>query len=483
MAFSIQCGALKSLAAGVLIHLCLGSLYLWGNITVAVTSYIRQFEPSVTYNDSILVYAMAIGFQGIFMLIGGISERKFGLKPTILVGGSMLSAGVFLSSFAQSLFAIIVLYGFMFSVGMGMCYAPPIVNCVRWMPERKGLITGIVVAGFGCGAFVFGGLATVLTNPSGLNTDESGYFPSGSSVCNNVPSMFRTLGAVYAVLFTIAAYLIEEPRGAAVSLYSTDPEKNGQVNGYFAASINDIDRSSSRTASTALSGFKEKLEVDVSSTLSNPEIAEIDTRQLITNSLAWQLAICYVMTVAGGMYLAGTYKTYGQIYFKNREIFLSTIGGVASIFNGLGRLAWGYIADSIGVINALSTLAFSFSVIIWLYPLTAMWENEIAFSMFTFCIFFFVGGNFALYLPLTIQLFGSKNASSNYGAIVMVYCTFNALNILFLSRISPPLTTTCVILGFICFLGFVNIRLLSIRINRLKRKSGNTIVSDRGVLL
>jgi len=57
-------GIVKSLFAGVLIHLCLGTLYLWGNITVSVTSYLRQYDASITYNDTILVYAMALGFQG-----------------------------------------------------------------------------------------------------------------------------------------------------------------------------------------------------------------------------------------------------------------------------------------------------------------------------------------------------------------------------------------------------------------------------------
>ena len=101
----------------------------------------------------------------------------------------------------RSFVALLVSYGLMFSVGMkipesalylypkpkydhpgmGICYAPPIVCCVNSMPQNKGLVTGIVVAGFGAGAFIFGGLASYLSNPDGLNVDSNtGYFPPGN---------------------------------------------------------------------------------------------------------------------------------------------------------------------------------------------------------------------------------------------------------------------------------------------------------------
>lgn len=80
--------------------------------------------------------------------------------------------------------------------------------------------------------------------------------------------------------------------------------------------------------------------------------------------------------------------------------------------------------------------------------------------------FLLPGGNFALYLPITIQLFGSKNASSNYGVIVNVYCICNAMNIVFLSRISVPLSTACTIMGFVCFTGFVNLNVLAYRVRQ-----------------
>ena len=206
---------------------------------------------------------------------------------------------------------------------------------------------------------------------------------------------------------------------------------------------------------------------------SSPDELDVDPFSLFTNSLAWQLSSCYVMTVVGGMFIAGTYKTFGQKYFVDKELYLSIVGSVASICNGAGRIAWGMIADTIpgGPITAITSLSFIFSIIIWTFPLAAESQNEVIFALWTFLIFFFIGGNFALYLPITILLFGSKNASANYGVIVNVYCVFNALNILFLSRISLSLNFVCIILGFVCFLGFVNLNILKFRAIRTRPRA------------
>ena len=54
----------KTTIGGFCIHLVLGTLYLWGNVTFYVTPYLRKFSPEVTYNNTLIVYAIAIGVQG-----------------------------------------------------------------------------------------------------------------------------------------------------------------------------------------------------------------------------------------------------------------------------------------------------------------------------------------------------------------------------------------------------------------------------------
>ena len=103
---------------GVSIHLVLGCLYLWGNITTAVTSHLRIYDDSITYQDTLLVFATALGVQGCTMLLGGLVERRYGARTTVLAGGYTLTLGTFLSATATSLTEILFYDGVMFGVGM-----------------------------------------------------------------------------------------------------------------------------------------------------------------------------------------------------------------------------------------------------------------------------------------------------------------------------------------------------------------------------
>jgi hypothetical protein len=88
----------KSVIGGFFIHLVLGTLYLWGNITQAVTAHLRKYDPSITYNDTLLVYACALAGQGLFMIAGGLIEAKIGARKCCLLGGTILVSGTLLSS-------------------------------------------------------------------------------------------------------------------------------------------------------------------------------------------------------------------------------------------------------------------------------------------------------------------------------------------------------------------------------------------------
>ena len=83
---------------GFLIHLVLGTLYCWANLTTYVTARLRLFDGSLTYEATLPCFAAALGFQGIFMLLGGLIESRIGPRYTALLGGSILSLGVLVYS-------------------------------------------------------------------------------------------------------------------------------------------------------------------------------------------------------------------------------------------------------------------------------------------------------------------------------------------------------------------------------------------------
>lgn len=86
-----------------MIHMVLGSLYLWGNLTPVVTSYLRKYDGDLTYNDTIFVYITALLFNGISMLCQGYIETVIGARGCVFLGGYLVVLASILSSCATSI--------------------------------------------------------------------------------------------------------------------------------------------------------------------------------------------------------------------------------------------------------------------------------------------------------------------------------------------------------------------------------------------
>lgn len=522
---------------GVLMHLVLGSLYCWGIITYAVTAHLRKYDESVTYNKSLMVYAAALLFQGLTMLLGGVLENRVGARKTTLLGGYILVLGTFLSATVTSLDMLVLCDGALFGIGMGISYTAPIACAAKWLPHRKGLLSGIIVGGFGGGAFVFGQIATTLLRAGTPYNDAllDGYYQSDSSIANNVPLMFFGLGSCYFVLVSLSGYFIVDyidesdstvipsdeitsindgqvsPSGAIAmtkrlsgSTYQStmtkdilyDDSGSGRNCELFATVSplgHGLDRDNSAMSSMASTSASSRLCRD------SPDISRMHTThnintdeegrpssgdeiitsvsltswEIIRTPLAWHVASCFVTTTIGGMYLAGTYKTFLLASFANadertnasRESFISTVGEVAAIFNAGGRVLWGGLADNVGNLPTLMMLSFVFASLIASFSYApALGRPGIA--AWTCGLFLCEGGNFALYMPLIVELFGPKYAGSNYGLIFSFYSMCNVINISALAAANVSFHTATMVTSITTALGLVNLILLKEHIRR-----------------
>ena len=467
----------KSVIGGFCIHLVLGTLYLLPNITQAVTAHLRKYDDSITYNDTLLVYASALAGQGLFMIAGGLIEAKIGARKCCLLGGTILVAGTLLSAAATTLNHLLLTDGIMFGMGMGICYSAPIACASRWMPEKKGLLSGIIVAGFGGGAFIFGQIALNILNPTregiaGGGQSKESYYDSDSQIANMVPTMFLYLGLLYAVLILIGSSLLSDPPVVAETIVfeselnvircdQNNLSQNRQLAGatYQQARSDDLEASSKLPISADPITVTASEDVMPTSELGRPQIGP---KELLRTPLAWHLASCIITTTVGGMYLCGTYKTFGQLSFSS-EMFLSTVASSASLFSAVGRIFWGALGDRMGAKEALMCMALLFSLIIMTYPVSPL-LGETGFAIWTFLIFFLEGGNFALYMPLTIDTFGGKFAGANYGIIFTSYSIFSVLNITVLADSDIKYDLACKLMGCLTFIGFINLCLFRIHV-------------------
>ena len=107
----------------------------------------------------------------------------------------------------ETWWTFLLFYAVFFPIGVGFVYWPPIICGWEWFPEHKGLVSGLIVGGYGFGAFIFGFITTAIINPEDLKDNDDGYFPE--SVGQKFPSALRICLTCWALLSLFAVLLIK----------------------------------------------------------------------------------------------------------------------------------------------------------------------------------------------------------------------------------------------------------------------------------
>ncbi|OGD75084.1 MAG: hypothetical protein A2Y64_06000 [Candidatus Coatesbacteria bacterium RBG_13_66_14] len=178
------------LVAVVLVQLCIGGIYAWSNLARALTDEYGLFEWQAQ-----LIFGVNIAVFALTMLLAGPLLDRRGPRTPVLIGGALFTAGLLVASFSQGCFIVLLVgYGVVAGAGIGFVYLCPISTAARWFPERKGLVTGVAVAGFGGGAAILSGLIEVLLG-AGLNPLE----------------IFLWIGIIYGALIFIGGFVLVNP--------------------------------------------------------------------------------------------------------------------------------------------------------------------------------------------------------------------------------------------------------------------------------
>jgi len=150
--------------AGVFLQIALGAVYAWSVFRVPLA---KQFGWSIS--EVTLTFTISIFVLGLASFFGGLWLNRKGPRVVALVGGLLYGGGVFLASFSDhKLWWLYLSYGVISGIGLGFSYIVPVAVLVKWFPERRGLITGIAVGGFGAGALITAPVATRLIQNYGV---------------------------------------------------------------------------------------------------------------------------------------------------------------------------------------------------------------------------------------------------------------------------------------------------------------------------
>jgi MFS family permease len=365
----------------ILIQLCLGAIYAWSVFTKQLTAADGIYGFSA--KEAAWVFSAGLATFAVVMVLAGRLQAKLGPKPIAMAGGAVLGLGYILGGFFGSNFAMqLIFIGIIGGAGIGLAYVVPIAVGVKWFPDKKGMISGLAVAGFGFGATLwvklagswFGGL---------LNTVTLFGLPG-------VQSVFLIYGVVFFVLVFLGSLVMKNP-----------PE------GYKPKGWEPPELSSS-------AGATGSVELTSSEMLKTPQFFFI-WLMFIGSGLAG-LMVIYCIRLFG---IDALQNSGAAADAKTAGMIAGTAMAWYAILNGLGRIVWGTVSDKIGRKIALFLMCL-FQGIIMLFFLK-MGGSKAGLIIGACIIGFNFGGNFALFPAATADFFGNKNVGTNYGWVFLAY--------------------------------------------------------------
>ncbi|CAH8871585.1 unnamed protein product [Trichobilharzia szidati] len=166
---------LLTVLGSFLLHLSLGHFYTVANMSTYILSYTAaRVDKYISNDQATWLSALGLGCQGIAMPLGGMLSKKFGPRASMIATVILASGSVLLTYFTvQSAFiGVVITIGVIFGFGMGIGYSVAIACAASWFPQRRGLVVGLIVGGFGLGSLVFTPIQTKYINPSNIKVDE-----------------------------------------------------------------------------------------------------------------------------------------------------------------------------------------------------------------------------------------------------------------------------------------------------------------------
>ena len=343
--------------AGLTIQFCLGAVYAWSVFSKPIESLQGWTTVQVSW-----AYTINLAMIPVMMIFGGQLMPKIGPKKVAILGGTVVLIGMFLASVAQSLWLLYLGYGFLGGGGIGICYGVPLGTLVKWFPDKRGMITGLAVAGLGFGSLFFTQVAFRLMELYG-------------------PMMtIRLVGIIIFVgVFVAAQFLRVAPDGYTPK-------------GWTPPKVEDGDKS--------------------------VENNNFTPREMLRTPQYYYLFVMYVFACLPGLMIIGHASPIGQKVAGLTPVEASAIVSMLGLLNSFGRLFWGTISDKLGrfktvllmfVINAAALFAMNFMSTFLLYGISV--------GAVAFCF----GGAMGTYPALVADVYGAKFVSVNYGLVFLAY--------------------------------------------------------------
>lgn len=347
--------------AAFIVQLALGSVYAW---SVFLTPVIKAF--GVTKTEANLTFSITLVALGVTAGFGGYLQSHFGPRTIATVGGILYGLGIILAGLTTPVHSLILLYityGIIGGIGIGLGYIVPLAMLIKWFPDRRGFITGLAVAGFGLGAYFTSQIAPhLLDAKSGVG----------------LGSTFLYLGIGYLIIVVIAAQFFRKA-----------PDSYAPTGWSPSAHIQEVRASRDYILQEAL------------------------------RSPRWYvLWLILALNVTAGAALISVASPLAQSLTGASIATGAFLVGIIAIFNGAGRLVWGWTSDAIGrPFTFLSLFVLQIIAFLVLPSISNFAIFWIPCALIALCY----GGGFGTMPAFAADFFGPKNAGIIYGAMLTAW--------------------------------------------------------------
>ncbi|MGF1866577.1 OFA family MFS transporter [Enterovibrio norvegicus] len=336
------------LAAGFFINMCIGILYAW---SVFKQSLVEQGWSNA---DASMPYTVATICFALSLLVAGNLQDRMGPRKVLILGTVMVGLGMIVSSFADSPMTLLLSFGVVTGCGIGFGYACLAPAAMKWFhPSKKGLVNGLIAAGFGLAAVYLAPLTSMLINTYGIQTS------------------FLILGVGILVIAVPLALTINNPPA------DYTPETPA---GYVAKS--------------------------------GAANADMGWREMMKTPQFYSLWLMYALASSAGLMIIGNITSIAINQSDLTQVAFLVV--VLAIFNSGGRVAAGILSDKIGGIKTLMIAFIMQGINMMMF---ATYQTEFTLMVGAAVAGVGYGTLLAVFPSITADYYGLKNYGGNYGVL------------------------------------------------------------------
>ncbi|MCK5686787.1 OFA family MFS transporter [bacterium] len=342
--------------AGIMMMLCIGNVYSW-SVFAKPLQKLFKYTPAQTT----LAFQLSIVIFTIAMVFAGRWQDKVGPKPVAIFSGVMMGAGfILMKFFGHTQAGMIVCFSVIVGIGMGAGYVTPLATALKWYPDKRGLMSGLVVMGMGAGS-IFGGMGgpILIAKYGVMNT-------------------FAVFGAVFGLIIVACGAILKNP-----------PE------GYVPPTSENLKKDTSKKAPVCTYDYSAK--------------------EMLCTVQFYLIWLVFLIGTGGGLMVISQASNFGTDIVGLTAVLAGSVITILGVFNGLGRPACGSLSDKIGRKNVIF-VAFGIQLVALLLVLpnaSSYWIYAIGVSLMGFSY----GGFLGTMPSITADYFGIKNVGLNYAWI------------------------------------------------------------------